>query len=131
MRTRLLHEIIGGSGRTAEEGSTGGESGLTDATGPLCAMFGPHIGSGTTEERMRKSWLAALALVGVSTPTLAADPNGDWLVATKSAVIRIAPCGDALCGNIAWTKGPAGNRSEERRVGKGWRVWWGTCQLKM
>jgi len=58
---------------------------------------------------MRKAWLAALALVGVSNPALAADPNGDWLVAEKSAVIRIAPCGDALCGNIAWTKGPAGN----------------------
>ena len=58
---------------------------------------------------MRKAWLAALALVGVSNPALAADPNGDWLVAEKSAVIRIVPCGDALCGNIAWTKGPAGN----------------------
>ena len=58
---------------------------------------------------MRKLWLAALAGVAVSSPALAADPNGDWLVAEKSAVIRIAPCGDALCGNIAWTKGPAGN----------------------
>jgi uncharacterized protein (DUF2147 family) len=67
------------------------------------------MGAGDTEERMRKSWLAALAIVGVSSPALAADPNGDWLVATKTAVIRIAPCGDALCGNIAWTKGPAGN----------------------
>ena len=57
---------------------------------------------------MRKSWLAALAIVGVSSPALAADPSGDWMVAAKTAVVRIAPCGDALCGNIAWTKGPAG-----------------------
>jgi len=57
---------------------------------------------------MRNACLAALALVFVSNPALAADPNGDWLVNAKSAVIRIAPCGDALCGNIAWTKGPAG-----------------------
>jgi uncharacterized protein (DUF2147 family) len=66
------------------------------------------MGSGDTEERMRKSRFAALAIAGLSSPALAADPNGDWLVAEKTAVVRIAPCGDALCGSIAWTKGPPG-----------------------
>jgi uncharacterized protein (DUF2147 family) len=57
---------------------------------------------------MRLSWLAALAIAGATSPALAADPNGDWFVSGKTAVIRIAPCGDALCGNIAWTKAPPG-----------------------
>jgi len=57
---------------------------------------------------MRKSWLAAMAFICLSSPALAADPTGDWLVADKTAAIRIAPCGDALCGHIVWTKGPAG-----------------------
>jgi uncharacterized protein (DUF2147 family) len=60
---------------------------------------------------MRKSSLAAMALTCLASPALAADPKGDWLVAEKTAVIRISPCAPAqpaLCGNIVWTKGPAG-----------------------
>ena len=55
---------------------------------------------------MRKSWIAAMILVGLSSPALAIDPTGDWLVAEKLAVVRVAPCGPAFCGHIAWTKGP-------------------------
>jgi uncharacterized protein (DUF2147 family) len=46
----------------------------------------------------------ALALTGA--PALAADPSGNWLVADKTAVIRIAPCAEAYCGTIAWTSQP-------------------------
>jgi uncharacterized protein (DUF2147 family) len=57
---------------------------------------------------MRKSSLAAVALTCLTSPALAAaDPAGDWMVADKVAVIRVAPCGQALCGHIVWTKGPA------------------------
>ncbi len=31
----------------------------------------------------------------------AATPNGDWLTADQNGVIRIAPCGDGFCGEIA------------------------------
>jgi len=58
---------------------------------------------------VRKPWLAALVFAGLSSPALAAEPTGDWLVAEKMAVIRVAPCAPgapALCGNIVWTKGP-------------------------
>ena len=58
---------------------------------------------------MRKSWLAALAVAGLNSPALAAEPTGDWLVADKVAAVRIAPCGPAFCGHIAWTKGPPRN----------------------
>ena len=34
------------------------------------------------------------------------DPKGDWLVADKTAVIRVAACGEALCGTVVWTKSP-------------------------
>jgi uncharacterized protein (DUF2147 family) len=36
------------------------------------------------------------------------NPTGDWLVSDGTAIIRIAPCGGALCGNVAWTKDPGG-----------------------
>jgi uncharacterized protein (DUF2147 family) len=62
---------------------------------------------------MRTSWLAAatgaaMALTALNGPAIAAEPAGDWLVAEKTAVIRVARCGSALCGRIVWTKGPAG-----------------------
>jgi uncharacterized protein (DUF2147 family) len=59
---------------------------------------------------VRTSWLVAMVCAGLSSSALAADPAGDWMVADKVAVVRVAPCGPdgpALCGNIVWTKGPA------------------------
>jgi uncharacterized protein (DUF2147 family) len=55
---------------------------------------------------MRKAWFLAAALALVGAPALAADPTGNWLVKDQTAVIRIAPCADALCGTIAWTSQP-------------------------
>ena len=36
------------------------------------------------------------------------DPTGDWLVHDGTAVIRIVPCGEVLCGSVAWTKDEGG-----------------------
>jgi uncharacterized protein (DUF2147 family) len=55
---------------------------------------------------MRKAWFLAGALALVGVPALAADPTGNWLVKDQTAVIRVAPCADALCGTIAWTSQP-------------------------
>ena len=55
---------------------------------------------------MRKAWFLAAALALLGGPALAADPTGNWLVKDQTAVIRIAPCADALCGTIAWTSQP-------------------------
>src|SRR5438105_37711 len=49
--------------------------------------------------------LAAAPGIAATGPGTAHDPKGDWMVADGTAVIRIAPCADALCGTIAWTKG--------------------------
>ena len=55
---------------------------------------------------MRKAWCVAAMLALSATPGLAADPAGNWLVADKTAIIRIAPCAQAYCGTIAWTSQP-------------------------
>jgi uncharacterized protein (DUF2147 family) len=55
---------------------------------------------------MRKVWYLAVLPALIAGPALAADPAGDWLVADRTAVIRIAPCGEAYCGTIAWTSVP-------------------------
>ncbi len=53
---------------------------------------------------MRRSILfMALALGGFAAPTLAAEPagiQGNWITADGKAVIRVAPCGEAMCGRI-------------------------------
>ncbi|HXF88717.1 MAG TPA: DUF2147 domain-containing protein [Xanthobacteraceae bacterium] len=56
---------------------------------------------------MVRTWLmaAALALLAGSA-AMAADPAGTWLVEDRKAKVRIAPCGDALCGSVAWLSAP-------------------------
>lgn len=53
----------------------------------------------------KPGWLAAVLAV-LAGPALAADPAGNWLVKDQTAIIRIAPCGGAYCGTIAWTSQP-------------------------
>ena len=57
-------------------------------------------------------WLrtaAALLIAGLSAaPAGAGDPTlvGVWLHANGRIKVQIAPCGDALCGNIIWFRWP-------------------------
>ncbi len=44
--------------------------------------------------------LSCLAL----TTARAAEPTGTWLTQKRDAQIRIAHCGEALCGTIVWIK---------------------------
>jgi uncharacterized protein (DUF2147 family) len=44
--------------------------------------------------------IGLLSVVG----SAAAEPTGDWMVGNGAAVVRIEPCGEAMCGAIAWTK---------------------------
>lgn len=55
--------------------------------------------------------LALVALLALA-PTLARadDPTGTWLRDTGASRVKLAKCGDALCGTIVWlkdTNGPA------------------------
>ena len=53
--------------------------------------------------------LAALGLVTIamtSTPARAGDPTGMWLSQDGDVKMKVAHCGDAICGTIAWLKQP-------------------------
>jgi uncharacterized protein (DUF2147 family) len=69
-------------------------------------MQGP---STRTQAKLILIAVAALAWLTLSPPSARAQaaPQGPWLDQTKRAVILIAPCGAALCGNIEWLKPPA------------------------
>ncbi len=46
----------------------------------------------------------ALLLTGLAAVAQAAEPTGTWLTQKGDAHIRIAHCGPALCGTVAWLK---------------------------
>lgn len=49
---------------------------------------------------------AGLALMLPSGPAAAADAKGEWARPTGTSRIKIAACGDALCGTLVWLKDP-------------------------
>ena len=51
---------------------------------------------------MKFSVLAAAAVVAaaLASPALAADPTGLWQTPTNGGQVRIARCGQALCGTL-------------------------------
>lgn len=58
----------------------------------------------------------ALAAAILAPAALAQDASGVWLRDNGNSRVRIAPCGDALCGTIAWLKDPAGPGKVGQRV---------------
>jgi uncharacterized protein (DUF2147 family) len=46
----------------------------------------------------------ATALIG---PAFAGDPTGTWLTEGGKSQVRLANCGEALCGRIQWLKEPS------------------------
>jgi len=57
-----------------------------------------------------RSLTIAIAAAMIASPALAADPvEGEWLVQSGSAKVRIAPCAvkpDRMCGLISWVRDP-------------------------
>ena len=60
---------------------------------------------------MQKSWFAALGLIALSSPALANDAIGTWLVEDKTAVIKVDTCEAGLCGAIGWAKTPGNDKN--------------------
>jgi len=63
-----------------------------------------------------KTFLAASAIVAAGLfPALAADnePTGTWMSADGGAKVRIASCGNGICGNIVWLR-----ETTDRATGK-------------
>ena len=50
--------------------------------------------------------VAFMALAVTSVPASAADPTGLWLSQDGDVKMKVAHCGDAICGTIAWLKNP-------------------------
>ena len=55
--------------------------------------------------------ISAMALAG-ATGALAQDATGTWLRETGESRVRIAKCGEALCGTVVWLKNPAESKSK-------------------
>jgi uncharacterized protein (DUF2147 family) len=52
--------------------------------------------------------LGSLTALLLTFPAAAADPFGEWMVAGKSARIRVVDCVDTLWGVVSWEKDPGG-----------------------
>ncbi|MBL8572859.1 MAG: DUF2147 domain-containing protein [Hyphomicrobiaceae bacterium] len=66
---------------------------------------------------MKANWTltaAAALLIGISGAALAQDasPEGVWLRDSGETKVRIAKCGDAMCGTVAWVKDGAKTASK-------------------
>jgi uncharacterized protein (DUF2147 family) len=59
--------------------------------------------------------MIALTMIApeMTRPAFAADPAGTWYTEGNESQVRIAKCGDALCGALVWLKVP-----NDRKTGK-------------
>jgi uncharacterized protein (DUF2147 family) len=55
---------------------------------------------------MMRNLAAACFLLALATGARAAEPIGTWHTEEQRAQVKIAPCGDTLCGTIAALKTP-------------------------
>ncbi|MBK9083125.1 MAG: DUF2147 domain-containing protein [Rhizobiales bacterium] len=60
--------------------------------------------------------LAAGVTIAAASGALAQDASGTWLRDSGASRVRIAPCGDALCGTIVWLKDASGPAKVGQRV---------------
>ena len=67
---------------------------------------------------MKRIALAAAALALFSTSALAGDPAGMWLTEDGEAKIKVAACGNAMCGSIAWLKEPNDKATNKPKTDK-------------
>lgn len=57
-----------------------------------------------------------ITLALAAAPAAAQDATGTWLRDSGASRVRIAPCGDALCGHITWLKDKSGPAKVGQRV---------------
>lgn len=54
-----------------------------------------------------KAVIAGLSSLAFAIGAQAASPvQGDWITQSASGKVRVAPCGERLCGTIVWLKNP-------------------------
>ena len=57
-----------------------------------------------------------ITLALAAAPAAAQDATGTWLRDSGASRVRIAPCGDSLCGHITWLKDKSGPAKVGQRV---------------
>ena len=60
----------------------------------------------------RLTLAATAALLIGAVPALAQDATGTWLRENGASRVRVAKCGEALCGTVVWLKDPATSKSK-------------------
>src|SRR5713226_7785521 len=60
----------------------------------------------------------ALVAACISGGAFAGDPTGLWLTEDGDAKVRIASCGTAICGTIAWLKEPNDKQTGKPKLDK-------------
>ncbi len=55
-----------------------------------------------------KRLIGFAVLAALATPAMAEGVNGVWLRDNGKSKVRIAPCGEMLCGNVVWLKDTSG-----------------------
>jgi uncharacterized protein (DUF2147 family) len=59
-----------------------------------------------TRMTAKARWVALGLATVLSGPAFAGDPSGTWLTEGGKSQVRVAHCGEALCGRIQWLKEP-------------------------
>ena len=59
---------------------------------------------------------AAAALAMLATPTIAQEVTGTWLRDSGASKVRLAKCGEAVCGTISWLKDVSGPAKLGQRI---------------
>lgn len=57
----------------------------------------------------------AAAVLAAGSALSSASPVGTWYTQDRSAKVRIAPCGQKLCGNIVWARDRGGKSAADAR----------------
>lgn len=58
----------------------------------------------------------AAALAIFTTPSLAQEVTGTWLRDSGASKVRLAKCGEAVCGTISWLKDSSGPAKLGQRI---------------
>ena len=58
----------------------------------------------------------AAALAMFATPSLAQEVTGTWLRDSGASKVRLAKCGEAVCGTISWLKDSSGPAKLGQRI---------------
>jgi uncharacterized protein (DUF2147 family) len=59
---------------------------------------------------------AATALAMLASPTIAQEVTGTWLRDSGASKVRLAKCGEAVCGTISWLKDASGPAKLGQRI---------------